>query len=241
MDLTLILAGGYWSVSKKLHEPVDIENSAEDRGVDYALRIKGLPAHFLPAEDKKVIKYHCTQCNSPVPEWEVEHKTGCFQNHKCRQEVTTEKEWPTFLYHPVKDELKKKKPVLADGMVLYVNQPNGYQIAQKIFKFVERSLPKGESMPKPVALGTKNGFIIDSVDDIPLVDITSPEVKQEALAEIGRQECPHCGKEISAGFKALRMHVMQSHKQIYEEKYRNKTDSELQEMVKQATTEQKAG
>lgn len=224
MDVTLVLVGGYWGASKKLYKPVDPDMDKESRGVDYLLRVKGLPEEFLPAEKRKVVKYICTQCEKPVPEWEVENKIGCFQMHKCKQEITFVDEYPGYIYAPVNPDLAKKKKFLKDGIVIWISNPEGYKTAERIFNYIQKRLPATEVMPSPVAAGVKSGWTIDSEEDIPLIDITTFETKQEVANKKNMQICPHCGAEVGIDPRALRMHIMQRHKDIFSQLYPGKEE-----------------
>lgn len=217
MNFTLVIAGGYWGLSKKLHKQVDPDNDAMDRGVDYVLRIKGLPDHFLPTEKKVKQSYFCTQCQKLVPEWEVENKVGCYQLHKCEQHLSTEDEWPMYVYGPVNEQIKKKKSALADGIVLWVNNPQGLMKLEQIFNYIEKSLPAGQVMPTPVAVGTHSGWVIESKDDIPLVEL--PNATPEAEKKSESQKCPHCDATVALGELPLKIHISQKHPEIYRQKY----------------------
>lgn len=231
MDITLMLAGGYWGQARKIYKEVDPDMDRENRGVDYVIKIKGLPEYFLPAEEKKIVKYFCETCKKQVPEWEVENKVGCFALHKCSQEIKAEKSYPGYLYSPIDSERAKKKKFLSDGMILWVNNPEGAKIAERIFKYVQSRIPSDEIMPSPVPLGTKNGYLIESADEIPCVDVsaTFEEIKTEMEESKDYIKCPHCDQMVLKKKVSLRMHIMGKHREIFEQKYQgtNKIDEVL--------------
>jgi len=232
-----MLAGGYWGQAEKIYEKVDPDLDRENRGVDYVIRIKGLPDRFLPADEKKVIKYFCETCKKAVPEWEVENKVGCFALHRCVQQISAVKDYPGYLYSPIDSERAKKKKFLSDGFIVWVNNPEGVKIVQKIFRYAQSRIPKTEKMPSPVPLGTKNGFIIEDKEEIPLVDISESFEEMQAAttahieATVGFVRCPHCDKMLKNDYRGFRMHIMQAHKDIFEKKYQGKGEEVLKAVM----------
>lgn len=222
MNGTLIIVGGYWRASKYLLTQVDAGNDVRDRGVDYVVRFKNLPDKFLEVESIPKKKYHCTVCNSPVPEWEVENRTGCYVNHKLQEKIEYIKNYQAGLIDVVPDELGDKKKMIKGAIRVHLSNPRGMEILTKIFDYVKRSYGPGETVPSPLAVGTLTGWLIDSVDDIPTWELPELEKKDESTAPKDQRQCPHCDVMVKDDDRAIRMHIMKKHPEIFALKYEKK-------------------
>lgn len=224
MDGTLIFVGGYWRAAKDFLRPVDPQAAPEDRAVDYVVRYKNLPESFLAVENVPVVKWDCKTCGKPVPEWEVENKIGCFVHHQLDRRIEYRKEWRPGMIDLVPDELGKKRPLIKGAIRVDLGNPQGHNIATQIFEYIRKVYPVGKQIPSPVAVGTKTGWLLDTVDDIPVWELPAEE-KVEPEKEVAAEKipCPHCDY-LAKNAQALRMHIMKAHPEIYKTKYAKKEE-----------------
>ena len=237
MDGTLVIVGGYWRASAGLLRQVDRDSAPEDRAVDYVIRFKNLPDKFLAVEQIPVVKYDCTICGKPVPEWEVENKIGCFVNHKLARRVEMKPNYESGKIDRVPESLGKKKPMIKDAYRLHFSNPHGQNMIEEIFEYVKKVYKIGETVPSPIATGTKTGWAIADVNEIPVweLPIIKDEVEEKKVVvdedtkeEVKMTTCPHCDAPIKDKKMAIRMHIMKKHPEIFKDKYaKDKNTAEL--------------
>lgn len=224
----IVLAGGYWALSKKQDMGGFQVNPNDDRykTVDYIVKIQGLPRDYFKVSTKEKRKYFCNTCKRSVSEWEMERREGCY-THPLKMDLIQEEDWPRYSferYNPVKIPFLRTAP---DCYRIWLDNGQGQQKWRDIWRYVTQTYPPNKRLVPdllPVPLGNIMQLEI-SETDIPVIVLgpdekieNKPEIKQEAKIEEPAKtvvqsgcSCEVCGKQFQS-IKALNLHKMAVHK-----------------------------
>jgi len=183
MEAIITLAGGFYGIANKSeiwgYSPVESLGD-KDRGVDFVVKIKGIPPEFLAPEGVKVTyKWYCEKCQRVVPEWEMERRVGC-ANHDPKPEKMERPEWRTGVL-----EAYKIPRLNIDTIRIWLDSTPGRERWRDIVRYVKATYPATKSLsnvtPKPIGIG--NEFVITEAT-IPFIDLTNFDMSKTPREEV---------------------------------------------------------
>jgi hypothetical protein len=192
-----VLACGYWHQSRKPDlgpGQVDTNLDESNRGVDYIVKIHGLPDDFVkPSSITKMVKYWCKKCNSVVPSWDMEKKNGCFFHDPEPQVIEEVPEYergifePYTCQHPAAKWLNKEK-----AFRIFLDNQQGIEKWRQIWRYVQQKYPATKSLAAvaPVRVGDRRQWLI-SIEDVPTIDLTEEgliNLQTEQIELVKRQK-----------------------------------------------------
>lgn len=216
----IVLAGGYWALSKKQDMGGFQVNPNDDRykTVDYIVKIQGLPRDYFKVSTKEKRKYFCNTCKRFVSEWEMERREGCY-THPLRMDLIREEDWPRYSferYNPPRIPFLKSAQ---DCYRIWLDNGQGQQKWRDIWRYIVQTYPPNKRLIPdllPVPLGNIIQLEIRE-EDIPVI-VLGPEEKIETKDPESERpvmqagcSCKVCNKQFE-NFKALSMHRMAVHK-----------------------------
>lgn len=177
MDTYIVLAGGYWHMSKRTDMggmQVDENDGDAKRTVDYIIKVKGLPDSFLkPVEIIRKNRFYCETCHRWIKEVEIEQKTGCFvaKEHKVRMEYRDIEAFETGVFDRYYIERQKW---ITPCIRIFLNHSKGISKWRDIWRYIEMTFPTTKRLKPeymPVAVGTKNSWEVTE-SDVPVIDLS---------------------------------------------------------------------
>ena len=199
MDTYVILAGGYWTLSKK-QDLGNYQVDAQDKGkatCDYLIKLVGIPDSFFePVETKRRYDYFCKTCKRYVTETEYLEKKGCMSrpDHEIEEQFD---DIPMYLPGIFDKYSIPKIKWMNPCFRIFVNHGKGVERWRDLWRYVTMTMPPSARIVPdllPKAVGNKMQWLI-SEDEVPTIVFPGHE-EEEPIMMPKRTESDSEGKPV---------------------------------------------